>query len=196
MIRPNNFDNVQPFRGFTPIEPGGHILIIKNVKETLSTNTKKPMLVVSFDTHTTDTQPSYFQETFDNDNRVGKKWPVSGQMNVMVFDSNGNPSRGLATLIDVVKSSNPGWEVQWDKEGEQQGKFVACFVNKLIGGVFGREEYQNSYGENRFSTKCQMFTTVERVKAGIAAPKDKRLSGQSNSSDGLIQVYDGGNMPF
>ena len=42
MRKPNNFENVQAQGEFTPIELGGHKLIIKQVEERMS-KTNKPM---------------------------------------------------------------------------------------------------------------------------------------------------------
>ena len=48
MVKPNNYENTKVGGDFTPIIPGGHHLIIKNVEETTSKG-GKPMLKVSFD---------------------------------------------------------------------------------------------------------------------------------------------------
>ena len=48
MRKPNNFENVQAQGEFTPVELGGHKLIIKQVEERMS-KTNKPMIVVFFD---------------------------------------------------------------------------------------------------------------------------------------------------
>ena len=47
MQKPNGYDEVQ-VGDFTPVELGGHHLIIKGVKEQES-KTGKPMIVVAFD---------------------------------------------------------------------------------------------------------------------------------------------------
>ena len=46
MRKPNNFENVPAQGEFTPVELGGHKLIIKQVEERMS-KTNKPMIVVS-----------------------------------------------------------------------------------------------------------------------------------------------------
>lgn len=48
MQKPNNFDNVKAGGDFTPVELGGHHMIIKQVAERQSKK-EKPMLVVLFD---------------------------------------------------------------------------------------------------------------------------------------------------
>ena len=40
--------------------------------------TGKAMLKIAIDTAQDDTQPNYFKETFNKDNRPDKKWPAGG----------------------------------------------------------------------------------------------------------------------
>ena len=49
MHKPNNYDNTQAAGDFVPLEPGGHIMVIKKVEETTS-KTGKDMLKISLDT--------------------------------------------------------------------------------------------------------------------------------------------------
>ena len=46
MLKPNNYDNTQSLGGFTPIELGGHILVIKKIEEVKS-KTGKDMIKIS-----------------------------------------------------------------------------------------------------------------------------------------------------
>lgn len=59
MKKPNNYENTQASGEFTPVELGGHYLIIKDVTETQSKN-GKDMIRVSFDFAANDKQPGYF----------------------------------------------------------------------------------------------------------------------------------------
>ena len=45
MQKPNNYDNTQSFGGFTPIELGGHVCIIKKVEE-ITSKTGKEMIKI------------------------------------------------------------------------------------------------------------------------------------------------------
>ena len=47
MRKPNNYENTQAQGEFTPVELGGHTLVIKQVEERMS-KTNKPMIVVFF----------------------------------------------------------------------------------------------------------------------------------------------------
>lgn len=188
MNKPKAFEEVQAFGGYTPIEVGGHIMIIKKVEETIS-RTNKAMLRIYLDTDKTDKQPCYFSESYKNDTRENKKWKCINYC--MVEDSNGNCSRSLKTFIESVEKSNNGFKVQW---GEN---FANCLVNKLVGAVFGREEYLDSYGESRFATKCLNFRTVEDVREGrVQAPKDRLLKPSDNVSYEDLNPVNDTDMPF
>lgn len=63
MQKPNNYDETQAGGEFTPVELGGHKLIIKQVNETKS-KTGKDMIVVLFDFAEDDKQPGYFMSSF------------------------------------------------------------------------------------------------------------------------------------
>ena len=197
MNKPQDFENVQAYTGFTPLAPGGHICKIVNVEETKSQKGSKPMIVISIDTDKSDGQPSYFQEQYKNNNKVGKKWSNNAVTRQLVFDADGNTNKGFKTFIETVEKSNNGFKVAWG-DG-----FAACFKNKLVGGVFGREEYMNdNTGECKFATKFQSFRTIEDIKTGVEVPADKLLNPSSNNNSNTPDIYgditpvDDGDMPF
>ena len=169
MIKPADYDRVSAYGEFTPLELGGHICQIMSVEETTS-STGKDMLLISLDTAPQDKQPGYYMEQWKNDGRPDKKWGC--RVFQLVLDKDGNTNRGLKTFITAVEKSNPGFQVQWG-DG-----FAACFKGRLIGGVFGREQYQNSYGDLKWSTKCVQFRSVEAIQKGVDVPKDRYLNGQ------------------
>lgn len=169
MLKPSDYDRVTAYGEFTPLELGGHICKIMSVEETTS-STGKDMLIISLDTAPQDKQPGYYMEQWKNDDRTDKKWGC--RVFQLVLDKDGNTNRGLKTFITAVEKSNPGFHVQWG-DG-----FSACFKNRLVGGVFGREQYQNSHGDLKWSTKCVQFRSVEAVQKGVDVPEDRYLNGQ------------------
>ena len=64
MNKPNGYDQVKVGGDFTPIELGGHHLIIKGVREEKS-KAGKNMIVVAFDFAKNDKQPGYFSDLFE-----------------------------------------------------------------------------------------------------------------------------------
>ena len=73
MQKPNGYEEAKAQGDFTPVELGGHYLVIKQVEE-IQSSTGKPMIKVSFDFAPDDKQPNYFAEQFKNDIRPDKNW--------------------------------------------------------------------------------------------------------------------------
>ena len=184
MIKPADYDRVSAYGEFTPLELGGHICQVINVEETTS-STGKDMLIISLDTAPQDKQPGYYMEQWKNNDRADKKWGC--RVYQLVLDKDGNTNRGLKTFITATEKSNPGFQVQWG-DG-----FAACFKGRLVGGVFGREQYQNSYGDLKWSTKCVQFRSVEAIQKGVDVPEDRYLNGckpQQNPAAGFGELSD------
>ena len=186
MQKPNNFDNVKAGGDFTPIELGGHHLIIKQVEETES-KTGRPMLKVFFDFAKNDSQPGYMAEEYKNDIRADKKWPHAGTQYILSEDSDGNCSKSFKSFITAFESSNK-CEAIW---GE---KFAQQFKNKKIGGVFG--EVENEYnGKVTMRHELRWFCSDEKVD-GAAIPAPKLLSnGNGNGSGGSVSNIPDVNVP-
>lgn len=194
MNKPQDFEQVQAFEGYEKFEAGGHICRILQVNETESSNGHRPMIVVLIDADTTDKQAGYFKKKFDNNTNPNKKYPNNATVRQLVYDADGNTNRGFKTFIEMVEKSNPGFQVQWGNN------FAACFKNKLVGGVFGEEEYLDNAGLSKFAVKFQNFKTVEDIKKGVEVPKKKLLNPSNNNnsfnSNDDLQVVDDGCMPF
>ena len=167
MVKPSNYDNVQEYGEFKPLELGGHICRIMSVEETKS-STGKDMLKIFLDIAEGE-QANYYAEQYKADSRADKKWGCIVYQ--LTEDKDGNTNRGLKTFITSVEKSNKGFTVAWGDN------FTACLKGKVIGGVFGREQYQNSKGELKFITKCVSFRSVDTVRAGVDVPADKLLQG-------------------
>ena len=166
MIKPSDYENVQT-GDFIPVAPGGHHMIIKQVREE-QTKTGKPMLVVLVDFADNDSQPKYMSQMFESDIRPDKKWPRAGVIYVVSVDANGQCSRNFKTFITSFERSNK-CEVNWC-EGPA---FVAQFVNKKIGGVYGRVESEYN-GERRIRCERRWFCEAERVEKANP-PADKLM---------------------
>jgi len=186
MQKPNNYEKTQASGDFTPIELGGHIIVIKQVEE-MKSKTGKDMLKVSFDFADSDDQAKYFEKAFRDDIRPEKKWPAAGATYILTEDHEGNCSRQFKTFATSIEKSNPGFQVSWG-DG-----FCQCFKNKVIGGVFGNveEEYD---GKVHMRRKLRWFRSVDGVK-GAGIPDDKFMNKQNSTpkpgSDGFMNIPDG-----
>lgn len=193
MNKPNNYDKTVAAGGFTPIDLGGHILVIKEVLE-MKSSTGKPMIKVSFDTADSDKQPAYFANQFRNDIRPDKKWPNNGCVYMLTEDMDGNCSRNFKTFTTSVEKSNPGFSIQWN-DG-----FGACLKNKLVGGVFG---IVNDFYNNKELKKRQLrwFRSVDKVndaeipaETETTAFKNRTMSSAVTGApvgDGFLTIPDG-----
>ena len=193
MQKPNNYENTQAQGEFTPVELGGHKLIIKQVNETASKN-GKPMIVVLFDIAQDDIQPGYFTEQFKNDIRPDKKWPNQATQYILTEDENGDCSRSFKTFITCVEHSNSGFTTQWGDNFEKQ------FKNKKIGGVFGLQmDYYE--GKEREKRVLRWFISLDKVPdaripdisetKAFKNHKSGYPEGATSAGDGFMNIPDG-----
>lgn len=168
MNKPVNYESVST-GDFTPVTPGGHHLIIKQVKEAKS-KTGKDMLIVAVDMAPNDKQPLYFSKMFEEDIRPEKKWPHAGTIYVVSTDDKGQCTRNFKTFITCFEHSN-GVQTTW---GDGPA-FTNQFTGKRIGGVFGiiEEEYN---GERK--KRCLHRWFCDDSKADSAKVPEPRLLDQ------------------
>lgn len=169
MQKPNNYENVQGYAEFVPLSLGGHVCKIVKVIEGKS-KAGKDMLTINLDIAEGE-QKDYYMKQWESNTSNDKRWGCTVYQ--MVLDNDGNTNRGLKTIHTAIEKSNAGFTIVW---GDGYAK---ALKGKLIGGVFGREQYINKDGEPKFSTKCMFFRSVETIKAGVEIPADKLLDGSS-----------------
>lgn len=191
MKKPNNWENTQAFGDFEPLELGGHICKIMSVEETKSRK-GKDMIKISLDIAEGE-QAGYYAEQYRNDNRPDKKWGCI--VHQLVEDDYGNTNKGFKTFVKAVEKSNADFDQDkiWDEH------FCDYFKNKLIGGVFGREQYENSKGDLKWSTKCVQFRDVETIRKGVPIPTDKYLdtpNSQAHSKNDFAEMPLDDDLPF
>ena len=185
MQKPNGYDEVQIGGDFTPVELGGHHMIIKGVKEQVNKN-GEPMIVVAFDFAKNDKQPEYFSELFDKDIRPEKKWPFNGTqyINTMDYQDKSKTSKSFKSFITAFERSNNTTAVWGDKFCEQ-------FKDKKIGGVFGvvEEEYN---GEIKKRHKLRWFCEDNKAESQ-QIPQEKLLNSSTSpkSSNDFMNIPDG-----
>lgn len=190
MQKPNGYDEANAGGDFTPVELGGHHLVIKQVSEKMNKN-NQPMIVVLFDFAQNDKQPGYFMEQFKNDIRPDKKWPNQATQYINVYDQDGKTTRNFKTFTTCVEHSNAGFTTQWGDNFCQQ------FKDKKIGGVFGEQmDYYN--GEEKKKRVLRWFTSSDKVAdaqipdlSETLAYKQYKQNGPGTSSDGFVSVPDG-----
>ena len=155
MQKPNKYDETQAQGEFTPVNLGGHYMVIKKVEE-MKSSTGKDMIKVCFDFDQNDSQPGYFTESFKNDIRPDKKWSNQATQYTLVYDNEGYSSKSFKTFCTCAEHSNNGFVINWgDNWGDQ-------FKGKKIGGVFGEEmDFYN--GEVKKKRVLRWFISTDKV---------------------------------
>ena len=166
--KPSNYDEIQVNEDFTPIEIGGHKGIIKKVEEYTSPVSGNTSLKVEVDTDKTDKQPNYFQEQYDNNTNMDKKWSPSAVKFVSLKEEE-NCIKMLKAFITSVENSNNGFAFDWEKDVNQ-------LVGKKVGLIFGLEEYEDQEGKLKTARKVTQFRSVDKVD-NAKIPKVKLLDG-------------------
>lgn len=190
MQKPNGYDEAKAQGEFTPVELGGHYLVIKQVAEKMNKN-NQPMIVVLFDFAQNDKQPGYFMEQYKNDTREDKKWPNQATQYINVYDSEGKTTRNFKTFTTCVEHSNTGFTTQWGDNFCQQ------FKDKKIGGVFGEQmDFYN--GEEKKKRVMRWFVSSDKVAdaavpeiSETAAYKESKNNQMVSAPDGFMNIPDG-----
>ena len=178
--KPAGYDEVQAGGDYTPIELGGHKIIIKAIEEaTASTGTK--YLKVSFDTASDDKQPNYFADQYKNDTRDQKKW--GGVATVFPTDKEGRTSKTFKQFCTSIERSNNS-QIQWG------AGFEASIVGKKIGGVFGEEEYMNGNGDIKVAHKLFWWGSVDNMD-DARIPAKRELDKTDAASQGFMDIPNG-----
>ena len=191
MKQPKNWENTQAYGDFEALELGGHICKVMGIEEVKS-KAGNDMLIISLDIAEGE-QKDYYANLYRNDTNADKKWRCIVYQ--LVEDNDGNTHKGLKTFITAIEKSNKGFDSNkiWDD------KFASYFKDKLIGGVFGREQYKNTKDELKFTTKCVRFVDVDRIKKGVDVPDDKYLPGEKKVDFGtgdFVELETSGGLPF
>lgn len=190
MNQPQNYENVQASGSFTPVELGGHYLVIKQVSETKS-GAGADMVVVLFDFDQNDKQAGHFTKMFADDVRPDKKWPNQATYRVLVKDaSTGDTSRSFKTFCTCVEHSNEGFTVRW---GDNWG---AQFKGKKLGGVFGEElDFYN--GKESRKRVLRWVVSTDRVDGAdvpdlreTKAYKDNRAVNRAIENNDFMNIPD------
>lgn len=166
--KPSNYDEIQVNEDFTPIEIGGHKGIIKKVEEYTSPVSGNTSLKVEVDTDKTDKQPNYFQEQYDNNTNMNKKWSTGATKYVSLKEDE-NCIKMLKAFITSVENSNNGFAFDWEKDVNQ-------LVGKKVGLIFGLEEYEDQEGKLKTARKVTQFRSIDKVD-NAKIPKVKLLDG-------------------
>ena len=180
MNKPAGYDEAQVLGEFTPINLGGHKLVIMKVEEITASNGNQ-YIKVSFDTAKDDVQPNYYSNAYKNNTMDNKKW--SGVTTVFPTDRDGKTSKSFKTFCTAVEHSNSGFKMVW---GDQ---FCNALKGKAVGGVFGEEEYVGNDGTIKTARKLFWFRGIDKVM-NAEIPAKRTVEPQPASNDGFMNIPD------
>ena len=180
--KPLGYDEVEAGGEYTPIELGGHKLVIKQIEEIQKDGYS--YLKVSFDTAQDDVQPYYYTQQYKNDTRYTKKW--GGVATIFPTDREGKTSKTFKQFCTSIEKSNNS-KISWG------AGFSDSIVGKTIGGIFGEEEYLSN-GEIKTARKLFWWRSTEGIKDADIPKKrtvEKPASAFPTDADGFMQIPDG-----
>lgn len=187
MNKPQGFDEALTFTGeFETLPLGGHVCVIKSVLVE-KTRTGKEMLKIALDIYEGE-HKGFYQRQFERkkESNPDAKWScVYNQL------TEGTSLPFFKGVLAAIEESNKGYKWNWDEK---------TLIGKLIGGVFGEEEYVAFDGSVKKATKCVQTKSVEQIRKGVEIPPLKKLPGNKaqpiNNSYSNIQPVDDGYIPF
>lgn len=183
MNKPQGYDNYQVGSG-RKLPAGGYICKIMNVQETKS-KTGKNMIAISLDIAEGEYK-CFYAEKYKNNNSTTKKW---GCVTYALTEG-----EFVYTFMGFCKSyelSN-GVGINWSND------FGLQFKDKLIGAVFGEEEFEGDKGITT-TVKVKTFLPTEKIKNGDYTVPDKLCMQSKPVSNGFIPVggdVDDDDLPF
>ena len=192
MEKPKDFDTAKATGEYKALPAGGYVGKIIGVEEMMS-KTQKKMIKIALDIAEGE-EKGRFMEQYTSDTRDFKKWPASAVVYQLTYTPEGKTHGRFKQFTDCVTASNAGFEIEWG-DG-----FAKCFKDKLIGVLFGREQYESPQdGKLRWSTKPQFFKTVEEIRSGdFTVPEDRPLKDsakQNSMPEGFSEITDD-DIPF
>lgn len=180
MNKPNGYAETYVTGDFIPVMDGGHTAIIKGLEETTSKN-GKPMIKVAIDFDGNDSQPEYFNNLFQADDRPDKKWPFNGVQYILSEDNDGKCSKSFKSFVSSVERSNNA-ECVWG------AGFAKWFIGKKVGVVFGsvEEEYNGTVSTRH---RIRFFCQYDKAKEA-KIPEPKLLESRPVMNEGFMTIPD------
>lgn len=154
MKKIENWDNIEvkEFNENEKLELGGHICIVKNVKNFTYNGVEKISLELDIDEGE---QKDFYQKKYDNRNDSSKFWDDGATISFYSEPIDDKDKSYIKGLIKAIESYNDGYTWNWDEK---------TLKNKKIGVNFSLKEYEGSDGNiytkpqaNRFVNSKENF---------------------------------------
>lgn len=172
------YDETQAFGDYVSLPAGGYKCYIKQAKIERWQNGNGESLVLCIDIKEGEYK-DYYSKNF-NEQTSEKKWKGVARIGIPTDASSDGMKRAFKSFITALENSNKGFIFPWDKTENEQFK---ALKDKLIGFVFGEEEYQKQDGSIGVSVKALWPRSYDRV-LDAPIPERKKLKDSSNSTSG------------
>ena len=166
----NDYDSIQVGGGSKALPAGGYICRIIKARITESSN-KLPMVEALFDICEGE-YANYFGDKHRNNMMRDPKseYPKNGRIKVVAVDENGKTKKTFKSFNTAVEHSN-GITLPRDTNA-----YLNALSGKVVGVIFGREEFRGSDGKNHWATKPRWYRSVEEIESGnYDVPEDTYL---------------------
>lgn len=165
----NDYDSVQ-VGGGKALPKGGYICRIIKARMTKSSQ-GLPMVEALFDICEGE-YANYFGDKYRDSLQRNPKneYPNNGRAKVVAVDEKGNTKKTFKGFVTSIEKSN---EVNLPRE---DNAFLKALEGKLIGVIFGREEFEGNDGKTHWATKPRWYRSVQDIESGnYEVPEDAYL---------------------
>lgn len=172
----SNYTKGTPVQDAERLPAGGYILKILKAEEVTYSNGGRG-LKLNFDIAEGD-QKDFYKKNYAGQTEP-KKWKGVYSFGIPDENTEEKYRKAFENRIACITDSNPGYEWDWNEDS---------LKNKLVGAVFGNQEWEYD-SKNGWFTKCFGLRTVSAIKEGrFKVPADRPLQNQSNSSESFTPI--------
>ena len=183
MEMPKDYNETQGITGdYEIVEAGGYICKIVSAKEEKS-QAGNSMLVLALDIAEGEHQ-GYYKKLYDERLKQNKnpnaiiKYPNNAIHRIMLYDKDGKCNKFFKGFGTIIEESNVGYKWTGDEK---------TLTNKVLGVIFGEEEYEKMDGSIGTSTKVKSIRTVKAIHEGnYKVPELKKLPPKGEAFEDFV----------
>ncbi len=195
MELPKDYEETEGITGdYEILEAGGYICKIVGAKADKS-QAGNEMLVLALDIAEGE-HKGYFQRKFEDAKKQNKdvnkqvKWPNNGTHRIMKLDKEGKCNKFFKGFGTIIEESNSGYKWTGNEES---------LKDKVLGCIFGEEEYEKMDGSIGTAVKVKFIRSVKSIEEGkYKVPERKKLVRNENAFGDFQNVSSdtGDDLPF
>ncbi len=166
MNLPSDFKTAQAYGGNTKLPAGGYVCKILNARVENVFGSDK--LAFAIDVAEGEYK-GFYQRLFEQKKQADPSAKFPGKYDCFIARQDGSTNPWFKGSIVAVEKSNPGYDFAATNGNEK------TLVGKLVGVVFGEEEFQGNNGNWYTSVKPVMFRSADSIRNGdFEIPEKKR----------------------